>query len=113
MGKGTHLGEAEHLMLLAVWRLGKSTHGAAIRDEVAERTGRRLSVSAIYVTLVRLEKKGYVSSFLANPTPVRGGKAKRYFTVKKKGIAELEESRRRMERMWEGLGTAADTELAS
>ena len=113
MGKGTHLGEAEHLMLLAVWRLGKNAHGVTIRDEIAERTGRRLSVSAVYVTLVRLEKKGYVSSFLADPTPVRGGKAKRFFTVKKKGVAELEESRRRMERMWEGLGAASDAELAS
>jgi len=111
--KGTHLGEAEHLMLLAVWRLGKNAHGTAIREEILERTGRRLSVSAIYVTLVRLEKKGYVSSFLADPTPVRGGKAKRFFTVKKKGIAELEESRRRMERMWEGLGPASETEAAS
>lgn len=111
--KGIHLGEAEHLMLLAVWRLGKNAHGTAIREEIFERTGRRLSVSAIYVTLVRLEKKGYVSSFLADPTPVRGGKAKRFFTVKKKGIAELEESRRRMERMWEGLGATSETEVAS
>jgi DNA-binding PadR family transcriptional regulator len=62
---------------------------------------------------VRLEKKGYVSSFLSDPTPVRGGKAKRFFAVKKKGIAELEESRRKMERMWEGLTAASDTELAS
>jgi len=111
--KGINLGEAEHLMLLAVWRLGKNAHGTAIREEIFERTGRRLSVSAIYVTLVRLEKKGYVSSFLADPTPVRGGKAKRFFTVKKKGIAELEESRRRMERMWEGLGATSETEVAS
>jgi DNA-binding PadR family transcriptional regulator len=111
--KGTHLGEAERLMLLAVWRLGKNAHGTTIRQEILERTGRRLSVSAIYVTLVRLEKKGYVSSFLADPTPVRGGKAKRYFTVKKKGITELEESRRRMERMWEGFGAASETEVAS
>ncbi len=111
--KGTHLGEAEQLMLLAVWRLGKNAHGTTIRQEIFERTGRRLSVSAIYVTLVRLEKKGYVSSFLADPTPVRGGKAKRYFTVKKKGITELEESRRRMERMWEGLGAASQTEVVS
>lgn len=108
MGKGDHLGEAEHLMLLAVWRLGKKAHGASIRDEIEERTGRRLSVSAIYVTLVRLEKKGFVSSFLADPTPVRGGKAKRYFTVTNKGVAELHESRRRIERMWEGLSTATD-----
>ena len=113
MGKGTHLGEAEHLMLLAVWRLGKKAHGATIREEILERTGRRLSLSAIYVTLVRLEKKGYVSSFLADPTPVRGGKAKRFFTVKKKGINELEQSRRMMERMWEGLSAAAEKEAVS
>jgi DNA-binding PadR family transcriptional regulator len=103
MSKGKHLGEAEQLTLLAAWRLGRNAHGLAIRDEIRERTGRTLTVSAIYVTLVRLEKKGYVSSFLADPTPVRGGKSKRFFVVKPKGIEALEDARHQMERMWEGM----------
>lgn len=112
MPKGTYLGEAEQLMLLAVWHLGRHAHGAAIRDEVTKRTGRRMSVSAIYVTLVRLERKGYLSSSLADSTPVRGGKAKRYFRILEKGIVELQSSRWRMERMWDGLPAAADTSVS-
>jgi DNA-binding PadR family transcriptional regulator len=112
MSKGKHLGEAEQLILLAAWRLGENAHGLAIRDETRERTGRNLTVSAIYVTLVRLERKGYVTSFLADPTPVRGGKAKRYFTVKAKGIEALEDARRQMERMWEDMGTASELKNA-
>lgn len=101
MGKGEHLGEAEHLILLAVWGLGPDADGPAIRDEVESRTGREMTLSAIYVTLVRLEKKGLVSSRLGDPTPVRGGKARRWFTVEPSGIRALEVARSRIDRMWE------------
>ena len=112
MPRGKHLGEAEQLILLAAWRSGEKTTGAAIRKEVKQRGGRTLTVSAIYVTLMRLQEKGYVTSHLADPTPVRGGKAKRYFTVTDNGIAILRETRRRMEQMWEGMETATDVRRA-
>ena len=112
MTKGANLGEAEQLVLMAAWRVGEKATGAAIREEVARRAGRVLTVSSIYVTLMRLQNKGYATSNLADPTPVRGGKAKRYFSVTKNGITALREARRRMEQMWEGMETASDLEGA-
>ena len=108
MTRGAHLGEAEQLILLAAWRVGEHATAAAIRKEVAARGERTLTVSSIYVTLMRLQEKGYVASGFSDPTPVRGGKAKRYFGVTEKGIAILLETRRRMERMWEGMEPAPD-----
>ncbi|MEJ2206805.1 MAG: helix-turn-helix transcriptional regulator [Gemmatimonadota bacterium] len=106
MPKGQNLGEAEHLVLLAAFRLGADATGADIRDEVARRTGRDLTVSAVYVTLLRLERKGMVTSELGDPTPVRGGKARRHFTVSPHGVELLYDARERFDRMWEGLGPA-------
>ncbi|UCG87494.1 MAG: PadR family transcriptional regulator [Gemmatimonadota bacterium] len=112
MTRSVALGEAEQLILLATWRVGNEATGAKIRVELADRGGRTLTVSSIYVTLMRLQRKGYVQSRLADPTPVRGGKAKRYFTVTKQGVAALREARERMERMWEGMDTASDLKHA-
>jgi DNA-binding PadR family transcriptional regulator len=97
------LGQFEEMALLAVLRLDEDAYGAAIQREIAERTGRRRTISAIYVTLVRLQDKGLVESTLADPTPVRGGKAKRLFRVTPEGEAALEASRRAMERLWQGV----------
>ncbi len=112
MTRGTHLGEAEQLILLAAWRVGEQANAAAIRKEVESRGGRTLTVSSIYVTLMRLQDKGYVTSGLSDPMPVRGGKAKRYFSVTAKGISILHETRRRMERMWEGMDATPEVRHA-
>ena len=109
MAKGKRLGEAEHFVLLALKRLGRRpSSGADIRDIVEERTGRVLSVSAVYVTLMRLEKKGFLTSCLGEPTPVRGGKARRQFLITEAGHEALDEVRRQWQRMWEGLPSATD-----
>jgi len=97
------LGQFEEMALLAVLRLDDDAYGAAIQQEIADRTGRRRTISAIYVTLVRLQEKGLVASDLADPTPVRGGKAKRYFRVTAAGGEALAASRRAMQRLWEGV----------
>jgi DNA-binding PadR family transcriptional regulator len=76
-----HLGRFEHLLLLAVIRLGEEAYGMTIRRELADHTGREVSVGAIYTALSRLEARGYVQSKLGEPTPERGGKAKRYYRV--------------------------------
>ena len=69
----TALGEFEHLVLLAILRLGENAYGAAIVDELEERTGRSVNQAAAYLTLRRLEEKGWVTSELGDPTPERGG----------------------------------------
>lgn len=106
MGRDQHVGGLEELALLAVLRLGEDAYGASVRRELRKRAGRSVTVSTVYVTLMRLEEKGLVSSGLAEPTAVRGGKAKRYFRVTDAGLASLQEGRAVMERMWDGLDDA-------
>ena len=75
------LGRFEHQLLLAVLRLGDEAYGMTIRRELAAHTGREVAVGAIYTALARLEGRGFVQSKLGEPTPERGGKAKRYYRV--------------------------------
>jgi DNA-binding PadR family transcriptional regulator len=83
------LGSFEELVLLAVFRLAENAYGASIREAVAEATGRDTSVGAVYATLDRLERKGYVKSWLGDGTPERGGRPKRYFSVEGAGEQAL------------------------
>jgi DNA-binding PadR family transcriptional regulator len=103
MAKGDHIGEFEHIVLLAVLRLGDEAYGAAVRRDIETRTGRSLTVGALYRTLDRLEMKGYVSSRAGDPTPERGGRSKRYFRLRPVAIRSLRESREALAAMWEGL----------
>ena len=98
-----HLTDLEQLLLLAVMRLGKSAYGAAIQTEIEERARRTVALGSIHVTLARLEEQGLARSKKGNPQPVRGGKARRIYSVTSKGRAALEWSREVIERMWEGL----------
>jgi PadR family transcriptional regulator, regulatory protein PadR len=97
------LGEFEHVVLLAILRLGDQAYAVAIRDEILERTGRDVSRGSIYITLDRLETKGYLRSRLADPTPERGGRAKRYYTLRPRAVEALKESRRALVALWRGL----------
>ncbi len=93
----------EHLTLLAVLRLDKEAYGARIQRELEEQGGREASVSAVYITLTRLEGKGLVTSWMGPPTEARGGKAKRHFKATPAGLRALSESRDRLIRMWSGV----------
>lgn len=83
------LGELEQLVLLATIRLGEDAYAVSIRDEIEARTGIALGRSSVYVTLDRLERKGYLSSKFGAPTPERGGKAKRCFGITAAGRRAL------------------------
>jgi PadR family transcriptional regulator, regulatory protein PadR len=107
MPKGSHLGDLEELVLLAVLGLGEDAHGAAIRQELKARAGRSVSISTIYVTLMRLEEKGYARSWKGEPTSERGGKAKRHYAVSPVGVEALETVRDVRERMWDGVAEGA------
>ena len=102
MGR-TALGELEHLILLAVLRLGRDAYGAAIIDEIEARTGRELSHAAVYIVLQRLEAKGLLSARAARGTTERGGRAKAVFTVTARGRERLRESASALFTMWDGL----------
>jgi DNA-binding PadR family transcriptional regulator len=103
MARREHLGEFEQIVLLAVLRLGEEAYGVPIRFDIERRTGRSLTVGALYRTLDRLEAKGYVTSWFSDPTPERGGRSKRYFKVRPIGLRTLRASRDAMTAMWEGL----------
>ena len=94
------LGDIEHLVLLALLRLGEKSYGVPILEEIAERTGREVSRPAVYIALRRLEAKGLVKSRLGDPTPERGGRAKRYFTLTAAGHRQLHASREALLSMW-------------
>ena len=82
------LGTLEQIVLLAAMRLGDRAYGMTVRDEIEKRTGRAVSLGAVYVTLQRLEDKGLVSSRFGEPTAERGGRSKRYYRITDAGRDE-------------------------
>jgi PadR family transcriptional regulator PadR len=103
VAKGDSLGQFEQIVLVALLRLGPDGYGMAVRREIEERTGRSLSIGAVYATLERLEAKGYVSSFTGEATPERGGRAKRFFQIESNGQRALRDSQEAIRRMMAGL----------
>ena len=99
-----YLGEFEQLVLLALLRLGENAYGVTIRQEIERRTGREVTLGAIYKTLARLEGKGYIASTIGEPTPERGGRRKRFYQLEPLGSRALEHSFAALRRMTRGLG---------
>jgi PadR family transcriptional regulator PadR len=93
------LGRFEELVLLALVSLGGDAYAVPIRREIEERTGRNVSYGALYTALDRLVRKGYVKPRMGNPTPERGGRAKRYFRIEAPGHEALNRSRETLVRM--------------
>lgn len=90
-------------MLLALVHLGSNAYGMTVRREIEQRTGRDISIGAIYTTLQRLETKGYVSSTVGEPTAERGGRAKRMFRLEADGRRALRASQTAIAQMAAGL----------
>lgn len=105
------LGEFEQMVLLAILQLDGEVYGVPIVEEIERRTDRSVSRSAVYVTLRRLEKKGLISSWMSEPTPERGGKARRCVEIEPEGLEQLRASREAMDRMWKGLDPALEDVL--
>lgn len=103
-----YLGHFEEIVLLAVLRLREDAYGAKIRQKVAEATERDVSIGAIYATLDRLERKGYLKSWQGAATPERGGRAKRYFKVEGAGVQALNNTNATRKRLMAGLGVGFD-----
>lgn len=103
MGKEGRLGEFELMVMLAVLHRKRDAYGVTIAEELEERSGRSTSRGALYVTLKRLEEKGFLSSRLARPEADRGGRRRRYYESTPDGVAAVAEAREAMRRMWRGL----------
>ena len=82
------IGEFEYLILSSAARLGTDAYGASIRSEIEKATGRRCSIGALYTTLDRLEVKGFVKTWMGEPTPARGGRSKRLVQLTATGANE-------------------------
>jgi PadR family transcriptional regulator PadR len=103
MGTAVNLGEFEQLILLSILRLRDDAYGVTIRAELADRAGRTVAPGALYTSLERLETKGLITSRMSDPTPQRGGRAKRYVTVTAAGMEALTRSVQAHERLLDGL----------
>ena len=110
MSERDYLSDFEQLVMLAVFRLADDAYGGRIRRELDANASRNASIATIYVALARLEKRGYVTSWLSDPTPVRGGKAKRFYRLRPEGAAALRQARDTMAHMWKGHESALDPE---
>jgi hypothetical protein len=122
MARSEILGGFPHVVLLAIVRLNaradaaddhdvddaeeeenEPAYGIAIRDEIQRRAKTRVSLGAVYRTLQDLEAKGYVESWMSDPEPVRGGRAKKFYRVRENGRLALDKARTVFESMWDGV----------
>ena len=97
------MGEFEQLVLLAILHLDDDAYGMEVRTEIEARLGREVSYGAVYTTLDRLEKKGYVAHRMGETLSERGGRARKYFRVLPDGRAALRATREALQTMWEGV----------
>lgn len=97
------LGDFETLLLLALVRLKQQAYGATIHREIETRTGRSVAIGAVYTGLARLQRSGYVSATIGDPTPERGGRRKKYYEIQTDGAVALTNSVRTHRRMTEGI----------
>ena len=103
MSKREFPGEFEQVVLLTIARLKDQAYGMAIRQEIANRTGRDVGIGSVYSALDRMEDKGFITSFLGDPTPERGGKAKRFYRLERAGVLALQRAREMFTRLWDDL----------
>jgi PadR family transcriptional regulator PadR len=97
------LGTFEQAVLLAIFRLEDAAYGRAVLNQVQELLLRDVSAGSVYTTLDRLEVRGLVFSKLAEGTPARGGRARRYYTVSAEGMRALSDARKALTTMWANI----------
>jgi PadR family transcriptional regulator PadR len=98
-----HNGSLELMIMLAIMRLEDAAYGVPISREIEEAAGREVAMATVYASLDRLEARGLVKSKLGDPTPERGGRAKRLFTITAAGIREVQNARRALTQLWNRL----------
>ena len=97
------LSRAEEMGLLTIWKITDGAYGVNIREHLSQMTGRYWSIGSVYVPLDRLENKGFIDSYLADPTPERGGKSKRYYKLTDEGINELKNLQKIYDVFWSDI----------
>ncbi len=100
------LGEFEHLVLLATLQLGDEAYGVSITDLLEEQTGREVAQAAVYLTLRRLEEKGWLDGSSGRGSGERQGRVKKFYRLTPEGRERLTEARSTLESMWTAIGEA-------
>lgn len=94
------LGEFEELVLLTIANLAEEAYGVNILESISERANRKLSLGALHSTLSRLEEKGFITSYLGEPTATRGGRRKRYFELTHAAVTALNDIKSLRDDLW-------------
>ena len=105
--KGTYLGEFEEIVMLSIAALQQDAYGLAIKKELEEQTGRKISISAVHAACNRLETKGFLSSDFGEKSEKRGGKRKKIYSVSMKGQMALSDAYELRQKMWERIPKSA------
>jgi len=98
-----HLTDFELMILLAILRIGDDSYGVPIAREIEQTAKRTVLLGAIYTCLDRLEQNGLVTSTYGDPTPERGGRAKRFFKITAKGLKAVKDTQRAFTALWSGI----------
>lgn len=106
-----YLGEFEELVLLTIVNLDKGSYGVAIKEDIEARAKRAISIGALHSTLTRLEEKGYIKSWMGDPTQERGGRRKRFFEVTHKGKVELHHMKSLRDDLWKRSKTRLNVSM--
>jgi PadR family transcriptional regulator, regulatory protein PadR len=95
-----YIGEFEELVLLTIASLGADAYGVTVKGDIEKRSDRTISIGALHSTITRLEEKGYITSWLGEPTQERGGRRKRYFELTHQGKVELHQMKDLRDELW-------------
>lgn len=106
----SELTKFEEQILLSVWKLGREAYGTSIYQHISRITTKELAIGGIYFPLERLVKKGYLEAVQGEPTPIRGGQSKRYYSLTDLGREALRREREVQEAFWKEI---ADSGTAS
>ena len=98
-----HLSTFELMVMLALARIGERAYGVPIANEIREQSGRSVVLGSVYAALERLQQKGFATSTMGEPTPERGGRAKRYFRLTAAGQREIRDAQRTLTKLWRGI----------
>lgn len=98
-----HLTDFELMILLAILRVGDDAYGVPIAKEIEDTGGRTVVLAAIYVALDRLEQNDLLTSSMGEPTPERGGRAKRFFKITSKGLRAVKDTQKSLTALWTGI----------
>lgn len=96
-----YIGEFEELVLLTIAALDEAAYGVAIKEDIEQRTDRSISIGSLHSTITRLEEKGFLKSWLGDPTQERGGRRKRYFQLTNQGKAALRKVKALRDELWD------------